>query len=755
MSGARANRFLPWTVALGLVTAATPALAQRAPAPASTSTPRPPPIPPVPPPVRFARPAPVPPPAARPTPPAPAKEPASSDVPSNLRARFGIDVVTRLLASENASESLRGLTRASRLRTPEALSLLVSAADAKNPGHHDGRDAIEVARALAPYAASHAPARHALLALVNATPPAAAALRGHAGSDTGAPEGDDDPLGQAQLARETAAMALAAAGTPPALEALLGVVRAGGSGKTAAVRALAAHPSPSLALTNPALMTPATIELAVALGDLRGLDALGRAARSMDSATKASAIAGLGAMGDGRALDTIRAAAHDRDPHVRVAVADALVRLEAPERFAAVATMVNDDATAESGLELATRAQDDAVTEALLARLARTASPPARRALAVAVAKGTSARALGALESWLVDPTLQGEAAHGLARSPSAGAQGALERALNRPETRRLAMRALVVRALVRGGSSDALLAMARRMLASPDGAERAAAVFARLALGIGSLDAALSDPDARVRRAAAMATMNDGRAKTRRALLRQAARDADAATRQVLLAGLTAGDPHGDVTTLTLFDRAQAGEADAPLAALALAERDPGDRSGQGFEPRVSGLLRAPDPLVRAHAALGLGRSAAPSAVGRLASVYAYEPNADVRRAAVAALANRHGDEENAPARVATLELAARLDPDAAVRWTAARALAKAPPAAPATPREVTWLRVAAEPGQPLLKDVLGTLIRSDGLALPIVFDDDGYAVIPGVPPGAGRLVLAPRLPAYDAPPP
>jgi hypothetical protein len=47
----------------------------------------------------------------------------------------------------------------------------------------------------------------------------------------------------------------------------------------------------------------------------------------------------------------------------------------------------------------------------------------------------------------------------------------------------------------------------------------------------------------------------------------------------------------------------------------------------------------------------------------------------------------------------------------------------------------------------------VVGALVRADGLAVPIVFDDDGYALSPA---GAGpaRLVLAPRLPAYEPEP-
>ena len=43
------------------------------------------------------------------------------------------------------------------------------------------------------------------------------------------------------------------------------------------------------------------------------------------------------------------------------------------------------------------------------------------------------------------------------------------------------------------------------------------------------------------------------------------------------------------------------------------------------------------------------------------------------------------------------------------------------------------------------------GLVVRADGLAVPIAFDDDGYAVVPA-PRGPARLMLAPRLLAYEA---
>jgi hypothetical protein len=53
-------------------------------------------------------------------------------------------------------------------------------------------------------------------------------------------------------------------------------------------------------------------------------------------------------------------------------------------------------------------------------------------------------------------------------------------------------------------------------------------------------------------------------------------------------------------------------------------------------------------------------------------------------------------------------------------------------------------------ESGQPPGEAFVGSLVRSDGIAVPVVFDDEGFALVPGLPPGEGRLVLAPKLPAY-----
>ena len=113
-------------------------------------------------------------------------------------------------------------------------------------------------------------------------------------------------------------------------------------------------------------------------------------------------------------------------------------------------------------------------------------------------------------------------------------------------------------------------------------------------------------------------------------------------------------------------------------------------------------------------------------------------------------ALAARKGD-ANAPARKLTLEQAAKLDPDAGIRRIASAALTGGAVAVLPTspPRlEVAWLRLAKDDGTAPGEAFVGSVVRADGIALPIAFDAEGFAVIGGLPPGEARLVLAPRIP-------
>jgi len=219
-----------------------------------------------------------------------------------------------------------------------------------------------------------------------------------------------------------------------------------------------------------------------------------------------------------------------------------------------------------------------------------------------------------------------------------------------------------------------------------------------------------------------------------------------DASVRRVLAAGWAGGHARRTwLSTTALVERALSGGTDAALATLAL-----GRRTEDRARTTLDTLLGSTDPVIRAHAARAIGDGASPDAAERLALAYAWEGDATVRRAIAQALATRPGDRSAARAR--TLALAARLDPDREVRWTAQQGLDGKSLTVGAPSREVLWVHVVPAEGAALPAESEGVFVRSDGLAAPIAFDGEGYALLPGVPPGEGRLRLAPGDQSYSA---
>jgi HEAT repeat protein len=440
-------------------------------------------------------------------------------------------------------------------------------------------------------------------------------------------------------------------------------------------------------------------------------------------------------------IDIARASVSDAEPRVRMAAARALVRLGSPGGGPAVEAGVADDATALEALGLARDVQSEGVTRAVAARALASADPALRAAALAALGRQTTPLAVRALVTLGEEPSQSGDTAYAIARSPSPAALGALEGMAT--TSGRMAARAYLVRRFVRGERSARLDMLLERLASARDPRDRAVGVAALVALGEAPLERALADGDPRVRRAGAMSAMALPAARGVGLLRAHLSGEADETTRQVLALGMYDGDPEGVVPMSTLIDRAHSGGPDAPLAALAVAQR-----TGSAIDPIVGALLASRDPVIRAHAARGLGLSTAPDAPGRLDRAYSFEADVLARRAIVSALAARGA--RGAP----TLAIAAQLDPDAVVRAVAKDALAGAPPAGRALVHEVAWIRVvqADDASSP---EMTGTVVLGDGLAVPVAFDDDGYVLLPGVPPGEAQLRLAPRLPAYRAPSP
>lgn len=670
----------------------------------------------------------------------------------NVRAHVGTEYAARLLRSADPDERIRGIQRASTIGTPEMVTLLVQATESSPAVKSDSRALIELARGLARFADQER-ARAALLLIVNTGNPGLAGRLPQPGRSSGDALSleEGDPVARAELARQIAAIALARSGIDRALEQLYGAARGGGSGQGAAMHALALSPprDPGFYGTAGTTMPAGVLRMLGQLGDLRALEILHAATRTSDVSVRCAALLSIAELGDERAIGLARAAIAESDARLRSAAGEAFVLLSAPERFKAVAALIADDATSAIGIRLAERVHNAEITKLLAARALEHPDRELRAAAIRALGRSPDPAAATALAAppVMADPTVGYFAALALARSPAPNATQAVGTLASVKATAALGVRAYVLRALVRGERSKTGDEILSRLAASKDPRERALGVFAGVALGDTSLEAALGEPDPRVRRAAAMGAQARPSKSTSHALLSRLANERDEPTRQVLAAGLLSGDSDGLLTTTWLLERAEAGGADAPLATYALARR-----ADEPIERKVGQLLASKDAVLRTHAARGLAVAPLADASGRLASAYAYETDVNVRRAVVTALAARVKD-ASAPARKSTLETAALLDPDGPTRQIARGALAGSPaPLAAPIATDTAWLRVTLDSGASPGEVFVGSVVRSDGIAVPMAFDDEGFAMIAGLPPGESRLVLAPRLPSYKA---
>lgn len=657
--------------------------------------------------------------------------------PRDLRGRFGTDMAKWLMDSPDSATRLRGIERAAAVGSPESVLELTKRAE-KASWKNDPREALILARALAPFA-DRAAVRDALDAFVTATMGTARAAL--------SPE-DADPTGRFELARQTAALALVRSGDAKRIAKLVKIVVSGEIGADAAHRALTStHLPPGYTFDAQVLTSAAGIDLAREIGDPSVASGLRNASHATGSSVRAAAIVALAELGDPSVIAPAKDALADHSPHVRVAGARALAIAGDPDRFKAVAALIDDDSTVDAGVELASTTSDETIVKALARRLATSPSIDQRRAVAISLGRIDSVDALRALAAFVKDPAVASDVAHAIAMSPNAGAMRVIEKMIADAKTQTLGVRAYVARSRATGEKSAAAEDAVDALRSARDGGKRALGVFASLVTGRGDVGAALGDQDARVRRAAALAMQDARFTGDRKILLDRLPKETDEATRELSAILLLDPDTRAHMSTLALVDRARSGAADAPLSAYARAAR-----KGEGVDDAVAQELTSPDAIIRAHAARGLAESGAPDATGLLATAYKNETETDVRRAIVLALASALP--RDSVSRVATLQLASSLDPDAATRLYAIRGLSGLPPAGTPEITDVAWLHVETNDGTSAPAGMLGSVLRSDGFALPVVFDDEGYALVPSMPPGGARLVLAPRFaPDKDAP--
>lgn len=669
-------------------------------------------------------------PRVRPTDPAAPPEVA----PSNFRGRFGMELVQRLLRSSVPEERLRGIRRGAEQKTPESRALLASQAESNPSVRTDPRALVEVARALAPYAAEEG-ARAALISILNVQASASGARSS---------QDDSDPSARFELARATAALALARSGVGAAIESLFAAVRAQSVGTDAATRALAAMPPATIrGLGAATSLSPVVLQAVSKTEDLRAADVLLLALAAPDPRAKAFALVELAKKGDARALDPAKTLAKDTSPVMRVAAAQALVMLASKEAVPLLKTLFTDEGTAPSAVELTPFAENDDLVKLVAARAAAHPVFTERTAAIAALSRCTSPAAAKAIGALVLDKTVESEAAQALGRARGPHVDAWIIAMLRSPVVKRLGARAYVLRVLrgnPRISEADAALAA---LATAKDAESRVVGVFAQVALGANGTQF-LTDTDPRVRAAAAMATRGKRDDDVRTILLRLAVTEKDDAARTALFGALSNGDPKGIVPSPLLVDRSESGAPEAPLAAYALARR-----SGEDPSEKVKGLVASKTTLVRSYALLGMAESKVRDVSGRLAAAYTYEPDPAQRRWLVRALVGRTQD-TNAKARIDTLALAAELDPSPEVRFVARNASANSALfVGHGEADEIAWLRITGADGlAPQDSGYAALLLTSTGEVVPVVFDPDGYALVPAVPPGDTRLLLAPRFP-------
>ena len=518
-------------------------------------------------------------------------------------------------------------------------------------------------------------------------------------------------------------------------------------GTDAATRALASVPPSTLrGLGAATALSPVMLQAIAKTEDLRAADVLLLALASTDPRAKAYALVELAKKGDERALAPAKTLAKDTSPQMRLAAAQALVSLASKDAIPALKGLFTDEGTAPVAVDLTPLAEDDELVKLVAARA--TAHPVfgERLAAIVALSRCSSPLAAKSLGSLILDKTVESEAAQALGRARSSHVDPWIVAMLRSPAVRRLGARAYVLRVLrgsPRIAEADATLAT---LASAKDAESRSVGAFGQIALGFVGAERFFADTDAKVRTAAAMATRGKRDEDLRSTMLKLAVTEKDGAARTAFLGALSAGDPSGIVPSPLLVDRAESGDPEAPLAAYALARR-----SDEEPTEKVKRLVASRTALLRTHALMGLSESKVRDVSGRLASAYAYEPDAAQRRFLVRALAARAQDADtNVRVRTETLTLAARLDPSPEVRFLARRAGSGILVSSTrGEADEVAWLRVTGpDGGVPSEGAFTGLLLTSTGEAIPVAFDPDGYALVTAVPPGETRLLLAPRFP-------
>jgi HEAT repeat protein len=672
---------------------------------------------------------------------------------SSLRDQVGVGYAKALLVASRFEDRLRGLERLGRNGDRESLEALLDAVDGGGPIVQDPRTRLAAARALAPHAATES-GRRGLEAIL------AHGLE------------EDVPRALGELARETAALALARAAAglvlaPPrassrrstavelaspaelALTPLLAAVIGGSALAPVAERAVVRHPPFELGafVRGVATATVAEVRLLGKLRDPRAIPMLRRALSRSEPAIRLQAGLALARLGDLSALAELRRAAAEEAPsregaaaRASLVLAEALLVVGAPDATKTLAPSLLDPMLRGAALDLVEAFPSSAFVVPLVKVLEANPAPDEARRIVELLARIGGDASLTPLFDRLDEPTLGPWVGTALVRVEAPGADARLVSLLahTSPSLRLAGLRLCAARLHTQGlresGRDDVLLGPCRRALesaaVSSEPVERGAGVHGLVLLGLRGIDVGVASADPVVRAATISAAASRPSSEwkallpaARRALASNPDGSEDSVDAAALALALLAEPALG--SSLELARLAESGSLASVQAAYRLATRDPLDARA-----RLDALLSGTDPLVRAHVALGLGSSPEANALARLESAYAFEPEVEVRRAIVRAVARRgeHGRER-------VLRLAAELEPDAEARRLAVVALA-GPMASDPAPRSPSVLVLmashrseqAALAGWPVL------LLESGRVARPALGAPDGVVLAFGV---------------------
>lgn len=638
---------------------------------------------------------------------------------ASLRAHFGVERARLWLTSNDPVLRRRAIERLGESRKGRAIELLTQALEPEGVARN-AEERLLVVRALAPSVTDER-VRVALTRTMGG---------GHAG---------DAPLDD--WVRTAAALALARSRSPAALDALSKALRKPGRVSEAARVAVAAYPPSRVGALLAARGAP-TEALVSLLGELRDPSAkslLLTTAQRGAPELRARAALSLYALDSAAATALAEAwLRSERHPALRVAATHVLVRAAHPKARAAFEELLRASTERDDAIALALSAPSPALAAPLIRALGD-APPGERELLYGAIGRAGGSAALSFLSRTLKHSDDGWAAAYALATHRSEEAHSLLERALAADATRRNAIRAAALRRSLLGDEIDGLESEAERLLGSKQPADRAAAAFALATFADERALSLVSSRDPVIVRAALGAALAPAIAS---AAADRLVTERDETLRAALALCLALPSAADRVPTGALLALVEQEGAAAHLAAMALAARDDDE-----LRPTLRELFASRDGLVRAHVALGLARSANPSAIGLLARGYEFEPEPEVRRAIVRALiAHRH------PGSKKTLELAASLDPDRETRELARFAIAGlAPKPAPA---QAFWARLADAEGSPTDASTLALVVTGSALALPFAPSPDGFVIVVGLDPGPVRVTLALAAPGVNAAP-